>query len=932
MSGTPNPNLVIREVNGSLRTTNDTGEGVMLKLGTGSAYLRGVPVRCGSLAAVSLFGVGTLVSSASPQIEFGQRSCYVMQVNASTPGTFGAVTKSPVSIPQSPSTLALSAATFSARTDGDPLPSGAALSVSSGFSSPPSPLKGTIVIGAGGVAHTATWTYFNEAGDPITDVIAISGVGTFSTTGYVKQSISYSTNVDPQGTTTLSFAYAGPLDRFDHIRIKVVAGGQISVSGATPAQIQWSADDGETYSSSLTVPSTGIVDLYTYAGGFTKWHTGIRCTFTQGTVATTLFGAFRAPGATTNGDVVATFAVTGATFQVVIPTVPTSLAFSNVGSAVVLTAGTTGGTAATYAGFGNNLAGVTFTSAIVGTGGNAITVRTVSSGATSVTVIGNAITINFNDGVTTVAQIKALFPVATTFGSVTATGGTNANVLTAAADVNAATNLATGTNATVTTTGQAAVNFFNTDTSVTTLAARQYIARLTIVGTGAGLLATVAATGAANGGIAWTSKKPLVKVRHLVSGNNTAENILVTGGDGVNSYATVTIVSATDADGAETSTPNSVLTTLALTANASAAALLSGTVTGAGTGIIGNWDYVTMISAMAAGDEWTSYTTPPQMTLADLQTVWQTLRQQYQKTLANVELVHICQDNIDDTTAQSFASWLQGIKNDKKLPLWGAIQGLYKLPSYTTDTAWSNAFISALPSPRNNLLSYHGGRIDTIVSLYGCQLAMNVATLFMARCMNVIISQSSSQVRCAVRSSDGTQYALPGTGLHSVGDGTDEQTAIWEGDDSLLDLHAQNVCTPRTWAKKDGVFIRQSLMYVDDGDQMIYWERRRIMNRAWNVTSGVLTDNVNRAFLTNPDGTVSEIDAQQLERSVRAALNSGGLLNDNGVNHVSNYDFSVNRVERTALTENVDCALSITPRAKAVTITETMGFAITVGS
>lgn len=121
-------------------------------------------------------------------------------------------------------------------------------------------------------------------------------------------------------------------------------------------------------------------------------------------------------------------------------------------------------------------------------------------------------------------------------------------------------------------------------------------------------------------------------------------------------------------------------------------------------------------------------------------------------------------------------------------------------------------------------------------------------------------------------------------------------------------------------------------MYVDDGDQMIYWERRRIMNRAWNVTSGVLTDNVNRAFLTNPDGTVSEIDAQQLERSVRAALNSGGLLNDNGVNHVSDYDFSVNRVERTALTENVDCALSITPRAKAVTITETMGFAITVGS
>ena len=120
MSGTPNPSLNIREVNGSLRTSNDTGEGVMLKLGTASAYLRGVPVRCGSLAAVSLFGAGTLVSSASPQIEFGQRACYVMQVDASTPGGFGAVVKAPVSIPQSPSSLALSAATFSGRTDGKP--------------------------------------------------------------------------------------------------------------------------------------------------------------------------------------------------------------------------------------------------------------------------------------------------------------------------------------------------------------------------------------------------------------------------------------------------------------------------------------------------------------------------------------------------------------------------------------------------------------------------------------------------------------------------------------------------------------------------------------------------------------------------------------------------------------------------------------------
>lgn len=929
MSGTKNPSLNIRELQGGLRTTNDQGEGVMLKLGSGSSYLRGVPVRCGSLAAVNLFGVGTAVSSASPQIEFGQRSCYIVQVDASIAGTFGAVAKSPATIPGSPASLALSAATFSGRTDGNPLPSGAALGLTGGFRDPPSPLKGTIVIAASGVAHTATWSYFNEAGDRVDDAIAVSGPGTFSTTQRVKQSISYVTSVDPQDTTTLSFAYAGPLDRFDHIRIRTVVGGQINVSGATPPQIQWSADDGETYSSSMTVPSTGIVDLYTYAGGFTKWHTGIRLTFTQGTVATTLFGAYRAAGATADGDTIATFAATGATYQVEVKTVPAALAFSNTGSAVKLTAETTGGVAASYSAFGGQLAGLAFTAALVGTGGNSITVAFVSDGTNAVSVVGNAITVHYTDAVTTVTQVKSHFPVSTTFGSVAATGGTGANVLAAPGDTHAATNLAGGTNATVVTTGQMAVNFFNTDTSPSTLAARAYIQRLTIVGTGSGLLANAAATGGPNGGISWTAKKPLVRVRHLVGGNNALEDILVSGGDGVNTYADVTIISATDSNGAETSTASTVLSTLAGKTDASA--LISGAVTGSGAGIIGNWDYVIMIAAMAKDDQWTSYTTPPMMSLADLQTVWQTLRNQYQKTLANIELVQICQDNIDNVIAQSFDAWLQSIKDDKKLALWGCIQGLYKLPTYATDTAWSNAFISALPSPRFTKIAYCGGRIDTIVSLYGCQLAMNCATLFMARAMNVIISQSPSQPRCAVRSTDGTQFALPGTGLHSVGDGTDERTAIWEGDDSLLELHAQNVCTPRTLPKKDGVFIRQSLIFADDGSPFIYWERRRIMNRAFNVTFDVLIDELNRNFLTNDDGTVAEIDAQQLERTVRARLSSGGLVNDNGVNHVSSFDFSVSRVERTGITENVDCALEIQPRAKAVTINEDISFAVTIG-
>jgi len=925
MSGTPNPSLNITELNGNLRTVIDTGEGTILKMGTGSAYLRGVPVRCGSQPAVNAFGVGTLVSDSGPHIEFCNRSLYAVQVDASTPGTIGAVVKMPSTSPTSPSSLALSAATFSGRTNGNPLPGGAALNITSGFADPPSPLAGIIVIGAGGVAHTATWVYYNEAGTLKTDIIAISGVGTFGTTGRIKQSVSYSTYIDPVGTTTLSFAYAGPLDRFDHILFNVIRPGQITVSSAQQAQVQYSFDDGVTYSPAVTVPSTGIVDLYTYPGGFTRWHTGIRATFTQGSVSQTLYGAYRAAGATADGDTVWTFAAAGASIQVVQPTVPTAaFLFSNVGSAVTLTCAATGGAKASLT-FSGNL-DCKFEVQTVGTGGNAITVATVADGVGAGTagVVGNVITIHYQDGVTTVTQVKSHFPLAATFGSVTATGGTGANVLAAPGDTHAATNLAGGVNATAST-GAAIKAFFDTDVSAPTLAAKLYINRVTTVGTGLGLAANAGPGTAANGAISWTGLKPGVRVRHLVSGNNTAEDITVAALD-------VTVVSATDANGAETSTPNSVLATLA--SKPTIAALLSGAVSGTGAGIIGNWDYVALPMSLELDDQWSSYTTPPQMTLSDLQAVWQTLRTTYLKTLSNIEAVDICQDNIDNATYQAFVSWILGIKNDKKLPLWGMVRGLYRIPQVTTDeNLWALAAVAALPSPRNTTVAYHCGEVDTLVSLYGCQMAKNFATLADARVMNVIISQSPSQVRCLVRSADGTQFAVPGSGLHSVHGGTDEKTALWEGDDALLVLHAENVITPTNIPKKDGVFIRQSLIYCDDGSPFIFEERRRVMNRAWNVTFATLINILNANLLTNKnDGTLAEIEAQQIERSVIAALNSGGLLNDNGVNHVSAFDFSVSRLEQTAVTFNVSCALTIVPLAKAVTISETIGFAVTIGS
>ncbi len=931
MSGTPNPALIIRELNGNLTTTPNVGEGVILKIGSASAYITGKPFAVSSQSTVNRSGVGTVVSSLGPHIENSGKRSYLMRVLPSTAGSFGTVVKHPISAPASPGTLALSAATFDARNAApDPLPGGAALDIGSGFAEPPSPLPLTVVTGAGTVAHTITLDYYDEEDIARQTTIAVSGVGTFTTsTGVqVNSIIRYRTDIDPVGTSTLSYVYSGPLDRFDHLLWRVTRGGQLSVTGAQQPQLIYSFDNGNTFAPAVTVPSTGIVDLYTYPGGLTRWHTGIRATFTQNTVSSTLYGAYRAAGATVNGDTVWTFAVAGASIQTVVPTIASSLVFTNTGSAVTVTAETTGGVAASYAGFGLRLTGLAFTAAVVGTGGNSITVETVAdgTGAGSVSVVGNAITIHYETMVTTVTDVKSHFPVSTTFASVAATGGTGANVLAAAGDTHAATNLASGANATLVSTAADIKTFFDTDTSAGTLAAHLYINRVTTVGTGLGAPANAGPGLAADGAISWTAKKPNVQVRHLVSGNSTAADIVVAGLD-------VTIISATDTNGAETSTANAILTLLALPAHADAALLISGVVSGAGTGIIGNWDYVALAQALAQGDEWTSYTTPPLMTLGDCQTAFNTLSNTYLKTLQNIEHVELVQDSIDNNIYQAFQTWLLYVKDNKHIPLWGSSRALYKSPSYTTDAAWATALIAALPSPRSagGLIALGGGEQDTIVTVYGCQMAMNVIDLDMARCMNVQISQSPNQTRCNVLTADGTQFALTGTGLHSIAVGTDEKQALWEGEDALLDVHAQNVTTNRTLVEYDGVFIRQTLNYVDDGNDFIFWERRRVMNRAYRVVNRSLIVFLNANLLTDPTtGTLAEVEAQQIERTVGAALSGGGLLNDNGINHCSAFNFSVSRFEQTARTLTVVWALTIIPLAKVLRLDGTIGFAVTI--
>lgn len=80
-----------------------------------------------------------------------------------------------------------------------------------------------------------------------------------------------------------------------------------------------------------------------------------------------------------------------------------------------------------------------------GTGGNQITVRTITGGAAAYSESGFAVTLTYQTGVTTVAAIEALVTANSTLIEIQAIG-TPANVLSSPGDTVAATNLAGGSN------------------------------------------------------------------------------------------------------------------------------------------------------------------------------------------------------------------------------------------------------------------------------------------------------------------------------------------------------------------------------------------------------------------------------------------------------------------------------------------------------
>ena len=847
MAQTPNPSASVGFNSGAYRPELVLSENVVLKIGTAIAGPYLVPQRASQLSSVLGYLHGPLVRSSAHHVGRGG-ACIMVRCRASTPGTTGAVTKLPAA--GSLGTVALSLQTYSLHAQ---VAGGAALAVSSGWIAPPAPLPVRITSGVGTVAHTQTFTYRNEAGAVKTSAVDIAGEGTVVTEFEQSQIISVTSNVDPVGTQSYNARFAGPNDRYQ-IRLKTISGGQVGVTGATTPRVQLSLDDGRTYSRTITLPSSGLLELQTYAGGQVAQPTGLLATYDATGLSHTLYGALRVAGATVNGDIMYNFKAASVTVTHVVPvTNGQSLSASVSGTDVTISGATNSAGVRAFKQLSALRLNTVFELATQGTAGNAVTIRTVVGGSASVTAIGNAVTITYVDGVTTVANVEALFPVSVTAGSVRVkTAGTAGNVLADPGDTIAATNLAGGTNAAGTSTAASVANYLLTSSDAGAIAARALLYPVA-VGTGLGLIAAAAQAAAPNGGLTFTGLVEGAQVRLVATGTLSVLRLAYSG-------SLVTIYTATDADGASISTPNAIIAKIA--ADSVVSTLIAATATGTGLGLAGTLGtYDALPVSFSTGDVFIADTTPPSWITADLSEVYASLLKN-QTALTLFGFLHVVGD-ADQNALSVTEQFVTDMRNQRRQFKHAWIEGTYMVPS-AVEATWKTTLMSAF-TMQTDFVGIGAGEALVDNDAYGTVDRMGAVTPLLARMAICPVSELPSHVDCETNL--GTRFALDGVRMRS----TDGSTPpLFQSDDTLQDLHQAGFSTLTTHSNRTGVYVRQALMFAQTGSPFTFATQRRVADVAAAVAYDTILRKLN-ANLIAVNGYLSDIERDNLARDIEEA-------------------------------------------------------------
>lgn len=795
-----NPTANVIFVNGQLRPEISLAEDVAIKLGasTGGGYLQ--PTRCSQLSRVLGFLHGPLVRSGAHHTDHSG-PVYLMRTRASIAGVVGAVVKTPGAASLSALTITQRVYTLHAQQLG-----GAALNLTGGWINPPAPLPILITSGVGTVAHTQTFTYRDPAGNVLTATVAIAAAGTVTTTFEASQILSVTSNIDPVGAQDYSCSFVGPNDRYE-AQVKFTAGGVLGVSGGTLPKYQISLDKGRTFSRTYQLPSTGVAELLTYAGGLVPQATGLQLNFSAGSLAATLYGSLVVLGADVNGNVLITFLAAGVTVAFVVAGISTPLTVATVGLVV--------------------------------------TVNVPTDGA----------------------------------GAVHPTTGKASNI----------------------------VNYILTDNNAGTVAARLLLTART-VGTGNSLVAAVAATGAPNGGVTYTAKAEGVTVRQLISGANATPRVDVV-------LKAITVTLATDANSVPTSTANNVVTLIGN--KPEALALVGAAVTGSGAGIAGGLGtYLALPCSLATGDVYDFETTPPKWNNADLAEALQTLLTN-DGGLTAFSILHVVgdADNVDFNTLHTFLDNAAQQKRQFKRAILDGPFNATAVPELTWATTCKNLF-----NVTGTKVSVCLGETLVDNSAYGTIDRENCGTPYVARLMICPISELPSHVDC--ETTLGTQNHLEGV-LPRSSDGS--TPPLYQSEDTLIDLLLQNFVTLRTHPGRTGIYVRQGVQYVQDGDDYTYITNARVADVVAAVAYDEILRFLNANELTDPKtGEMAEIACQKLEKQIEGRVRKRCMTGSR--QHISAVQCVLDRNTNFARTGAVSGDLRIVGRTPVTSILLRLGY------
>lgn len=468
-------------------------------------------------------------------------------------------------------------------------------------------------------------------------------------------------------------------------------------------------------------------------------------------------------------------------------------------------------------------------------------------------------------------------------------------------------NVATDGTGTSTSTGDDIADFIATSPSAGAVAARSVLSARS---TGAGSIEDGAGAFTFLGWIDYVAAVDGVRIRHVAVGNDTP-GVTVTrvGRD-------VTVSLATGPEGAQTSTAMDVINAVL----AAVPDLVASATTGSGSATAGVFGYVSIPTTFARGDRYRFSTTPPSPTTSDISDALTTLLER-EDVLSAVSGVVLLKDGADANDEQALLDFVAAARARYQYK-WVAMQAPYM--GTTPEATWVTNTVAAYPN--RNRVVIGAGEFDMVIPAYGTQQRRNVTHAFVARTANVPISEFASHVECETLR--GTQFGLPGVGAHPVAGSTPPQyVSLWQSEDALQQLHAQNFMTLRTWPGLSGIFVRQDVQHTGDDDDYIFVPRERVANSAARLAFLEGIRFVNAALLVDRrTGLLAEVEAQKIENNVYGRI--AAKMFGEARRHLSDLAVIVDRTVNYQQTRTVDLTVAMVAREPAITFNVGVGFVL----